>query len=101
MNIVKMSSKFKDLVQKGNVNGALKLLTKNMNNGILPLTDETLQLLHTKHPESKEATPDVLLQEPIQQVHQVVYDDIDEALVMKAAMKTEGGSGPLGLDADG
>ena len=39
MNIVKMSSKFKDLVQKGNVNGALKLLTKNMNNGILPLSD--------------------------------------------------------------
>ena len=101
MNIVKISSKFKDLMQKGNVNGALKLLTNNMSNGILPLTDETLQLLHAKHPESKEATPDVLLQGPIQQVHQVVYDDIDEALVMKAAMKTKGGSGPSGLDADG
>ena len=101
MNIVKISSKFKDLMQKGNVNGALKLLTNNMSNGILTLTDETLQLLHAKHPESKEATPDVLLQGPIRQVHQVVYDDIDEALVMKAAMKTKGGSGPSGLDADG
>ena len=30
----------------------------------------------------------------IREVHQVVYDDIDEALVMKAAMKTKGGSGP-------
>ena len=93
MNIAKISSKFKDLMQKGNVNGALKLLTNNMKNGVLPLTDETLQLLHTKHPESKEATPDVLLQRPIQQVDQVVYDDIDEALVMKEAMETKGGSG--------
>ena len=73
-------------MQEGNVNGALKPLRNNMNNGILPLTDETLQLLHTKHPESRESTPDVLLQGPIRQVHQVVYD-IDEALVMKAAMK--------------
>ena len=83
-------------MQKGN--GALKLLMNNINNGILPLTDETLQLLHTKHPESKEATPDVLLQGPIRQVHQVVYDDIDEALVMKAGIKTKCGSGPLVLD---
>ena len=96
-NIAKISSKFKNLMQRGNVNDALKLLTNNMNNRILLLTDEALQLLHAKHPKSKEATPDVLLQGPIRQVHQVVYDDIDEALVMKAAMKTKGGSGPSGL----
>ena len=72
-----------------------------MNNGILPLTDETLQLLHAKHPERKETTPDVLLQGPIRQVHPVIYDDIDEAFVMKAAMKTKGCSGPSGLVADG
>ena len=29
-------------MQKGNVNGALKILTNNMSGGILPLTDETL-----------------------------------------------------------
>ena len=32
-------------MQKGNINGALKVLTNNMNGDILPLTDETLQLL--------------------------------------------------------
>ena len=47
--------KFKHLMQKGNVNGALKLLTNNMSNGILPLTDETLHLLRTKHPEMQNA----------------------------------------------
>ena len=30
MNIGKLSSKFKQLMQKGNVNGAFKLLTNNM-----------------------------------------------------------------------
>ena len=30
MNIAKISSKFKDLMQKGNVNSAPKLLTNNM-----------------------------------------------------------------------
>ena len=52
-------------MQKANVNGTVKLLTNNMSNEILPLKDETLQLLHEKHPESKEATRDVLLQGPI------------------------------------
>ena len=42
MNLQKISMKFKHLMQKGNVNGALNLLIKNMSNGILPLTDETL-----------------------------------------------------------
>ena len=32
-------------MQKGNINGALKVLNNNMNGDILPLTDETLQLL--------------------------------------------------------
>ena len=44
MNLQKISMKFKHLMQKGNVNGALNLLIKNMSNGILPLTDETLHL---------------------------------------------------------
>ena len=40
MNLQKLSMKFKHLMQKENVNGALKLLTSNISNGISPLTDE-------------------------------------------------------------
>ena len=40
--IAKISVKFKQLMHNGNVNGALKLLTNEMSNGILPLTEETL-----------------------------------------------------------
>ena len=55
MNLQKISMKFKHLMQKGNVNGALKLLTNNMSNGILPLTDEILHLSRTRHPDMKNA----------------------------------------------
>ena len=50
-------------MEKGNINGALKFLTDNMQNDILPLNDETLTLIHQKHPVPKEADVDILLQE--------------------------------------
>ena len=88
-------------MSKGNVNGALKLQTNNMSNRILPLTDSTLHLIKQKHPESRESPPEVLIEGPIRKVHPVVYADIDECLILKAATLTKGGSGPSGFDADG
>lgn len=46
---------------KGNVTNALKLLTDNMQNGILPLNHKTLHQLMQKHPQGKQAEFDVLL----------------------------------------
>ena len=40
-------------MQKGHVNAALKRLTDNMTVGILPLNDETLDLLRQKHPKAR------------------------------------------------
>ena len=68
---------------------------------ILPLTDETLQLLNLKHPDAKDTSQQGLLQVPIQKMHPIVYADIDEELIKKAAIGTKGGSAPSGLDADG
>ena len=48
-------------MQKRSVNGALKVFTNNMSGGILPLTEETLQLLESKHPEAKVATQQAIL----------------------------------------
>ena len=53
MNIENISCKFKQLMQKKNLNSALRLLTDNISNGILPLVDGTLKLLQTKHPKLK------------------------------------------------
>ena len=71
-----------------------------MSNGILPLTDETLHLLRTKHQEMQSTHEEVLLQGPIKQVHPVFDEAIDEALISKAALKTKGGCGPSGFDAE-
>ena len=72
-----------------------------MSNGILPLNDKTLKMLIQKHPEGNEPPQEVLLQRPVRPVHPIVYEDMDESLILKAAMLTNGGSGASGLDADG
>ena len=103
MTITKISMKFRILMNKDNVNDDLKLLTKNMSNGILPITDATLQLLKQKHPESRESSPEVLIEGPVrnQKIHPVVYDETDESLILKAATLTKVESGQPSLDANG
>ena len=44
-----LSKKFSALMKSGK-NVAIKLLTSNMEGGILPLNDETMTLLAAKHP---------------------------------------------------
>ena len=88
-------------MQKCEVNDALKLLTNNMADGILPLNEETLKLIKQKHSEAQDMTLDVTLQGPLLRIHYIEYERIDETLIMKAARMTKGGSGPSGMDADG
>ena len=87
-------------MQKSNVNGALRLLTNNMSNGILPLANETLQILSVKPAEAQQAHHEAMLQGTKRQIQGIVYEEIDEDLVKKAAIKTKGWCGPSELDAD-
>ena len=41
------------------------------------------------------------MQGPTRPVHPIVYEAMDESLILKAPMLTKRGSGPSGLDADG
>ena len=100
-DIATTSKEFRDRMQKGNVNGAIKLLTNNMQGGVLPLNEETINMLRQKHPKSQNPNEDFLLQGPEPTVEPIIFDVIDEAMVMKAAQLTQGGSGPSGLDGDG
>ena len=98
-SIGELSKKFALLMEKGNVNSALKLLTSNISNGISPLDDKTLSLLKQKHPPSSELNEEVLLRGEKPSVHSVVFEDIDESMVKEAALKTKGDSDLSGLDA--
>ena len=98
-SIGELSKKFALLMEKGNANGALKLLASNISNGIIPL-DKTLSLLKQKLPASSGLNEQVLLRGEKTSVHPVVFEDIDENMVKEAALKTKGGSGHSGLDSD-
>ena len=67
--IVELSKQFKNYMKKGNVNAVLKLLSNNMKDGILPLSIQALNSLKEKHPESKDASIDILLTDISQRVH--------------------------------
>ena len=100
-SIAEISKRFLKEMQKGNVNGALKILTNNMKNGVLPLNDETLSLIKQKHPDATAADPTILLPDEPVNVHPIRFDMIDAEMIRKVAVKTKGGAGPSGLDGDG
>ena len=92
---------FARFMENGKVNKALKLLESSKKGGILPLTEETFEMLLEKHPKASEASNDILIEEEVQNVHPVIYDSIDSELVRDTIKKTCGSADPSGLDADG
>ena len=60
-SIAEISKKSKQFMAKGNISSALKLLTNNMENGILPLNKDTLSKLL----KGKTASQDILLNGPL------------------------------------
>ena len=94
-NIEAVSKKFAALMKKGKLNAAVKLLTSSMEGGILPLDEETMTLLQSKHQESSDLSEDaVVYVEPVE-IHPVVFNEITADSIKIAAMKTRGGAGPL------
>ena len=87
-------------MEDGKVNKALKLLESSNKGGILPLTEETFEVLLEKYLKASEAYNDILIQEEVQNVHPVIYDSIDSEMVRNAIEKTRSFAGPSGLDAD-
>lgn len=72
-----------------------------MQSAILPLNKETLNHLKLKHPETNEASVEVLHANVAEDVHPIKFEAINEESVRQAARKRRGGSEPLGLDSDG
>ena len=100
-NMAEISKRFSQEMKKGNVNSAMKILTDNMINYILPLTRQTLNQLQLKHPEGKEASQEIVLTDSPETIHPIKLESIDVEKIQKAAVKTQGRSGPSGMDVDG
>ena len=88
-------------MRKGNVHNAMKLLTNNIKNGVFPLNKKTLEQLKQKHPQRRDADPEIMLPDKPEEIHPIKFDSIDAENVRKAAVKMRGGAGPSGLDAGG
>ena len=96
-----LSKKFSEHMRKGNVHSAMKLLTNNLENGILPLDNKTLESLRQKHPTPSPPQDTMLLNDEIKTPNSIIYENIDANLIKSCCSKTKGGSGPSGMDADG
>ena len=72
-----------------------------MENGVFSLNKDTLSKLIQKHPKGKTALQDILLNSPLQNIHLVKFQSIDEEMIRKVSIRTKGGSGPSGMAVDG
>ena len=81
-------------MRKANPSGAFKLLKESMPNGILSFTEKILKMLKQKHPKPNDKTSEVLMQKPTRHVQPIVYKDVDESVMTKAATLTNTGTGP-------
>lgn len=54
-DLAKSSRKFRNFMHKGNINGAIKLLTNNMRGGLLPLSEDTIKLFQSRHPRAEKS----------------------------------------------
>ena len=80
-SIEEISKQFIQKTSKGNVNSAIKLLTKKMDNGILPLNEETLKMLRQKHPEPKDASKDQKMSCSTTKFPQCTASDLRKSMV--------------------
>ena len=96
---------------EGKVSAAIDLLAQKGKGGVLRVSNPSnpddpesplvVEVLRSKHPPAKPATPTALVmshQEP-PQVHPVIYDRIGACCICSAALNTKGSAGPSGLDA--
>ena len=91
---------FRNHMIKGNVNAALRLLNNTSSNGVLQMTDETINLLHEKHPKGEPVHEEMLLRGPQEYIHPVIFDGLNAELVMKTATGMKGAAGPSNFDAN-
>ena len=75
-NIAEISKTFSQETKKGNANSAIKIVTDNMKNGILPLTRQILNQLKLNYPEEKESSQEMFLADTPETTHPVKFERI-------------------------
>ena len=93
-------NKFYRKIYQGNVTNAMKLLAVNVQNGILPLNKKNLEAIKAET-FTRQRSKVLCFTDTPEQVHPIKFETINADLVKRAAVRTRGGAGPLGLNPDG
>eukprot|EP00795_Rhopilema_esculentum_P006619 gene6619-biopygen8122 len=79
----------------------MRLLDANNASGLLSLSDKVIDELKMKNPPSAPADPSTLMAGEIPFIDPVMFENIDETIITKAALHTKGAAGPSGMNANG
>ena len=98
---VALAKSFQNLMSRGKVNKALKLLSSNSSGGVLGLDNvipdssrvnpphTTREILIEKHPPGKPASTNTLLQGSPMQVNPILFENLNAEVIRKAALKNQ------------
>ncbi len=83
--------------------GVLPLNRTDPSSAAQPAPQQTVRdILIQKHPPGQRAHPETLLQSsPVQKPHPVLFEQLHAETIQMAALKSQGGPGPSGLDSQG
>ena len=96
-----IAKSFAKLMLSGKVNAAIRLLDKTQPSALLEMNEDTLNDLKEKHPDAKLPDQSVMIEAEAPFGDPIIFNNIDESTISKAALRTKGAAGPSGLDADG
>ena len=114
-----MARVFARMMTQGKVKAAQRLLSQDRRGGVLDLdtvvskTTSSSAHLHNdqhdqctvrdvlkqKHPDAQPADDDALLREAPPRTHEVLFENLDGAIIRSIALHCQGSAGPSGLDA--
>ena len=92
---------FSRLMMAGKVRQALKLVDADSEvTGVHAMNDEIRGVLQRKHPEAEPAQQIAMSLSEVPTVENVIFEEINAAMVIKSAEETSGAGGPTRLDAE-
>ena len=91
---------FVKLMLQGKVCSAMRWIG-SQSTTVLPADPRVMDELERLHPQKSPASPSTILHGPMQKIEAVIFDGIDGEMIERCAKRTQGSSGPSGLDADG
>ena len=91
---------FANLMFHGKVSAAVRFLHSCDDAGLMKISNDVIHELKEKHPGPSPIAEGTLLNGPVADIPESYFDNVNVAMISKAAVQTQGACGPSGMDAD-